>query len=59
MSTTWEHFVTPLLSHYYCCLYKTWGDILMDYVIAQWLYDFDDEKNVMNFFFYEKILQKM
>jgi hypothetical protein len=32
--------MTPLLSHYYPCLYKTWSGILVDYVIAQSLYDF-------------------
>jgi hypothetical protein len=48
--------VTPLPSHYYPCLYKTWSGILVGYMIAQSLYDLDDEKNVMNFFCYEKIL---
>jgi hypothetical protein len=49
----------PLSSHYYLCLYKTWSGILVDYVIAQSLYDLDDEKNVMTFFCYEKYFEKM
>jgi hypothetical protein len=55
---TWDHFVTPLPSHYYPCLYKTWNGILVDYVIAQSLYDLDDEKDVMSFFCYEKYIKK-
>jgi hypothetical protein len=50
--------VTLLLSHYYPCLYKTGSGILVDYVIAQSLYDLDDEKNVMTFFCYEKYFEK-
>jgi hypothetical protein len=50
--------VTPLSSHYYPCLYKTWSDILVDCMIAQSLYDLDDEKNVMTFFCYEKYFKK-
>jgi hypothetical protein len=36
--------VTLLPSNYYPCLYKTRSGILVDYVIAQSLYDLDDEK---------------
>jgi hypothetical protein len=50
--------VTPLSLHYYPCLYKTWRCILVDYVIAQSLYDLDDGKNVMAFFCYEKYFKK-
>jgi hypothetical protein len=47
--------MTPLSPHYYhdCSLYKTWSSILVDYVIAQSLYDLD-ENNAMTFFCYEK-----
>jgi hypothetical protein len=46
--------VTPLPPHYYPCLYKTRSGILVDYMIAQSLYD---EKNVMTFFCYENTLK--
>jgi hypothetical protein len=58
MSMIWEHFVTPLPSHYYSCLYQIWSGILVDYVIAQSLYDLDVEKKVMTFFCYENYFEK-
>jgi hypothetical protein len=42
--------MTPLPRHYYhdCCL-DTWSSILVDFVIAKYLYGLDEE-NVMTFF---------